>query len=193
MDTDAAKYANSESSVDTTLSGEVSYVKSDLPVDTTQPDAQKFAEIVGVFRDRAKAEEAINALKQAGIGGDTIQLTEHNPEVNVASGADTSEEGVDAFLLGGSGVSDPRRVLVQLRAEGREQEAVAILTSFGSNNSDLPPGTALAEGSIVDVGAEGASKTPATVGPTDSSFGSAQVQARPSDVSITDSPKPPSP
>ena len=192
MDTDAAKYANGESPVDTTQPDEVNYVKSDLPVDTTAPGAEKYAQIVGVFRDWEKAEEAINALKQAGIGGDTIQLTEHNPVADVASDADTPEEGVDALLLG-SGVSDPRRVLVQLRAEGREQEAVAILTSFGSNNSDLPPGTALAEGSIVDVCAAGAAKTPATVGPTDSSFGSAQVQARPTDVAITDSPKPPAP
>lgn len=170
----------------------VNYLKTELPVDTTQPGAEKYSNIVGVFRDRTHAEEAINALKQAGMGEDSIQLTEYNPDGDVAPDANVAEEEVDAFLLG-SGVSDPRRILVHVRAEGREQEAVAILTSFGSNNSDLPPGTALVESSIVDASAEGVSKTPATVGPSESGFASAQVQARPSDVSITDSPKPPSP
>ncbi len=41
------------------------------------------------------------------------------------------------------------RVLVQVLAEGREQEAGAILVSNGANNADLPFGKTLDHGALI--------------------------------------------
>ena len=168
-------------------------------MDTMDTDTAKYSNIVGVFRDRTNADEAIEALKQAGIGENTIELTEYNP--------DGAEEEQDAPLVS-SGISEKgdvislvtsetsaQRFLVHVRAEGREQEAVAILVSCGSNNSDLPHGTALVEGSIVSAeGATGGSATkhPTPGEPSESFFGTAKAPGHPADISIMDSPTPPS-
>lgn len=74
-------------------------------------------------------------LKQAGFQETGLIVYDPHPV----------EEAVDS-----SQVDSGMRVLVQVLAEGREQEAVEILVSNGSNNSDLPPGTKLYHGSIID-------------------------------------------
>ena len=168
-------------------------------MDTLDTDTAKYSNIVGVFRDRSNADQAIEALKQAGIGENTIELTEYNPvgaeeeqsSALVASG--TSEKG-DVISLVTSETS-AQRFLVHVRAEGREQEAVAILVSCGSNNSDLPHGTALVDGSIVSTeGVTGGSATkhPTPGEPSESSFGMANAHGLPADVSIMDNPTSPS-
>jgi hypothetical protein len=81
------------------------------------------------------------------------------------------------------------RVLVQVLAEGREQEAVAIMVSNGANNSDLPPGKKLSHGSLIgstdETDAQGAThSTPG--GPSDSFYATAQAPGHPNDISVMD-------
>ena len=168
-------------------------------MDSMGTDTAKYSNIVGVFRDRAHADQAIEALRQAGIGENTIELTEYKPvgaeeeksSALVASG--TSEKGDVISLV--ADTTSAQRFLVHVRAEGREQEAVAILVSCGSNNSDLPHGTELVEGSIVST--EGATSGSATKHPTpgepsENFFGTAKAPGHPADISIMDKPTPPS-
>jgi hypothetical protein len=91
-------------------------------------EATTYSHMVGVFRERTTAEQALNELKQAGFW--ETELTVYDPH--------PAEEPVDSSM----------RVLVHVLAEGREQEAVAILVSHGANNADLPLGTELYHGSI---------------------------------------------
>lgn len=87
--------------------------------------------IVGVFRDRAKADYAIDGLKQAGFREDQIKLAVYSPQ--------TAEDS---------------RFVLTVIAGDREQEAFGILFDNGANNADLPPGTVLEHGSIVSSQAE---------------------------------------
>ncbi|HEV2581914.1 MAG TPA: hypothetical protein VGT44_13755, partial [Ktedonobacteraceae bacterium] len=96
---------------------------------TVHPD---YSNIVGVFKEREPAEQALEALKQAGFKEE--QLTVYHQD----------EVPTDAAEL-----TSATRFLIHVRAEGREQEAVAILTKHGSNNADLPTGTKLAHGSLI--------------------------------------------
>jgi len=93
-----------------------------------------YSHMVGVFRERSNAEQALNEFKQAGFQETGLTVYDPHP----------AQEAVDS-----SRVDSGMRVLVQVLAEGREQEAVEILVSNGSNNSDLPPGTKLYHGSII--------------------------------------------
>ncbi len=99
----------------------------------THEDAP-YSRMVGVFRERANAEQALNELEQAGF--QETELTVYDPH--------PAEEPVDS-----SQVDAGMRVLVHVLAEGREQEALGILVSNGANNSDLPFGTDLSHGSII--------------------------------------------
>ena len=90
--------------------------------------------MIGVFRERTNAEKALNELSQAGF--QETELTVYDPH--------PAGEPVDI-----SHVDPGIRVLVHVLAKGREQEAVGILISNGANNSDLPFGTDLSDGSIV--------------------------------------------
>ena len=93
-----------------------------------------YSYMVGVFRERTNAEQALDELKQAGF--QDTKLTVYDPH--------PAEEPVET-----SQVDSGMRVLVHVLAEGREQEAVGILAGHGANNSDLPFGTDLSHGSIV--------------------------------------------
>ncbi len=97
----------------------------------------EYSNIVGVFRDRKKAEQAIEALKQAGISDDQPQLTVYEPHAGEAAADSTGFESVKRFI-------------VQIRAVGREKDAVEVLIGCGANNSDLPLGTTLVHGSIIN-------------------------------------------
>jgi hypothetical protein len=99
----------------------------------TQKDTT-FSRMIGVFRERTRAEQALNDLKQAGF--QETELTVYDPH--------SAEEALDS-VQDDTGM----RVLVQVLAEGREQEAVAILVSNGANNADLPFGTTLDHGSLI--------------------------------------------
>ena len=91
------------------------------------------AEVVGVFRDQTSANQAVEALKQAGIGDAQIRLTGYDPH-----------EGGDSPYA-----AEMKRIIVHVEAEGRETEIVDILVNNGANNGDLPPGTRLEHGAIV--------------------------------------------
>src|SRR5712691_9886919 len=52
--------------------GRFSQIRKESLMSTTD-----FSDIVGVFRDRSQADEAVDELKQAGFADDEIQLTEY--------------------------------------------------------------------------------------------------------------------
>ena len=120
-----------------------------------------YSQIVGVFRDRTQADRAVEELKQAGIGEDQIEVTEYILR--------TTEEAESTARYNAN-----TRVIVHVQAEGKEQGAVGILVQNGANNADIPPGTQLVRGSIVDADSETADlipEQPADVGSTGSFFG----------------------
>jgi hypothetical protein len=85
--------------------------------------------VVGVLRDRAKADRAIDELKQAGFKDDQLSSTVYT--------LDQEPENT--------------RIVVTVKADGKKEEdkAFAILFDNGANNADLPPGTILKQGAIV--------------------------------------------
>jgi hypothetical protein len=88
--------------------------------------------IVGVFRDHAKADHAVEELKQAGFGED--QITSNVVSLHTAPEEQTHEN---------------TRIIVTVKADGRDKLAFGILFNNGANNSDLPPGMALKHSKIV--------------------------------------------
>jgi hypothetical protein len=116
-------------------------------------DTAKYAHIVGVFRDRAKADQAVEAIKQAGMSD--VDLTVYDPQAagvvdtpvdaGEASAIDTSVD--TSAVETATRLATATRFLVHVLAEGREQDAVGILG--GANNAAIPPGTMLVHGSIV--------------------------------------------
>ena len=112
--------------------------------DTTDTlDTAKYAHIVGVFRDRAKADQAVESLKQAGMSD--VELTVYDPQA--AGVVDTSVD--TSAVETATRLATATRFLVHVLAEGREQDAVGLLADCGANNADIPPGTLLVHGSIV--------------------------------------------
>ena len=105
-----------------------------------------YAHVVGVFRERSNAEQAIDKLKQLGIGEDQIQLTEYKLE-NTERASSLSQE-------------TNKRLIVNVEANGKEQEAVGILVNHGANNADIPPGTELVHGSLISSNSESADLNP---------------------------------
>jgi hypothetical protein len=93
--------------------------------------------IVGVFRDHAKADHAIEELKQAGFREDQITSAVHS--LQPAQEAQTPENS---------------RIVITVQAEGRDQQAFGILFNNGANNADLPPGMELRHSEIVGSQAE---------------------------------------
>ncbi len=84
--------------------------------------------IVGVFRDQAKAEYAVEQLKQAGFSDKQVKSKE------VGLHADSEEQ-----------TPENTRFIVTVKAEGKDEEAFGILFSSGANNADLPPGVSLSD------------------------------------------------
>ena len=89
--------------------------------------------IVGVFRDQAKAEHAMEKLKQAGFTNDQVKS-------KIVSLHSASEEQSP----------ENTRIIVSVKAEGKDKEAFGILFTSGANNADLPPGVALSDSRIVN-------------------------------------------
>ena len=106
-----------------------------------------YSHVVGVFRERSKAEQAIDKLKRIGIGEDQIQLTEYDLQ-NTVGVSDLSRQETN------------KRLIVNVEANGKEQEAVGILVNNGANNADIPPGTELAQGSLVRSNSDSADLNP---------------------------------
>ena len=95
------------------------------------------APIIGVFRDRAKADNAVVELMQAGFREDQIQSA-------VVSLQTVPEEQTP----------ENARIIVTVKAEGKDKEAFGVLFNSGANNADLPPGMSLIDGKIVSSQAE---------------------------------------
>ncbi len=88
--------------------------------------------IVGVYRDHAKADQAVEELKQAGFREE--QITSAKYSLEPAQEVQTPENS---------------RIIVTVTPEGRDQQAFGILFSNGANNADLPPGMVLKHGKVV--------------------------------------------
>ncbi len=170
-------------------------------MDTTDTrDTAKYAHIVGVFRDRAKAAQAVEALKQASMSD--AALTVYDPQAAGvvdtpvdAGEASTMETPVDTSAVEtATRLATATRFLVHVLAEGREQDAVGILAACGANNADIPPGTMLVHGSIVSADeasaqrvAEKLTETP----PTESFFGTAKAPGHSNESSRMEYPNTP--
>ncbi len=102
-----------------------------------------YSDIVGVFRDRSQAEEAAGELRQAGFAQDTIELKEY--ELQGAAEPLTTNPTLQP---------SNKRVIVHVKAPGKEQEAVGILAHHGANNADIPVGTQLVHGVLVGTGVQ---------------------------------------
>jgi hypothetical protein len=84
--------------------------------------------IVGVFRNHANADHAVEELKQAGFTEDRI--TSKVISLHSAPEEQTPEN---------------TRIIVTVNADGKDKQAFGILFSSGANNADLPPGMSLEE------------------------------------------------
>lgn len=122
-------------------------------------DDHRYSHVVGVFRERADAEQAIEALKRASFSEAQMRLIAYSPN------------------LDGETHNPRQRFVLHVEAEGREQEAVGIMASCGANNADLPVGTTLEHGAIVDSGMEGTERVPEELlyGNSDHFFGDTQL------------------
>jgi hypothetical protein len=89
--------------------------------------------IVGVFRDQTKAEHAVEKLKEAGFTDG--QITSKVVSLHAASEEHAPEN---------------TRIIVTVKAEGKDKQAFGILFTSGANNADLPPGISLSDSRIVN-------------------------------------------
>ena len=137
-----------------------------------------YSEAVGVFRDHTRAARAVDALRQAGIGDAEIQVTVYG----------LHEGGPSRHA------SEMKRIIVHVRAAGREADAIGIFFSYGANNADLPPGTRLEHGSIIGAKPETVdliARGPATGGASNSLFGEMTAPGHPDEIIIADNPNAP--
>lgn len=102
--------------------------------------------IVGVFEDRAQADQAVNELRSAGFSDDHINLLVRSASVAGEDSivdeqrTETEEESTAAEMIPTVFKSKPEvtRTVVTVQAQGREQEALAILHRNGANNANIP-------------------------------------------------------
>src|SRR5437764_2020321 len=133
-------------------------------MENTQPST-----VVGVYRDHAKADRDIEDLKQAGFREDQFSSTLYK--------ADTAENS---------------RIVVTVKVDGRDQQAIGILFDNGANNADLPPGMILEHGTIVSAQGETIDLVPEPrVGASfskDSFFAEAKEANNSDEIEIMDNP-----
>ena len=86
--------------------------------------------VEGVFKNQEDANQAIQELRQVGFGEDQINSKHYTMK----------NEGMPP---------DMTRVVVAIMAGDRHQEAADIFVKNGANNSDLPAGATLDQGTIV--------------------------------------------
>jgi PASTA domain len=82
--------------------------------------------IVGVFKDQAKADQAVEELKQAGFTEDRI-----------------ASKVVSQQTAPGEQTAENTRIFVTVSANGNEKQAFGILFNSGANNADLPHGMSI--------------------------------------------------
>ncbi|HXZ04774.1 MAG TPA: hypothetical protein VEH81_08060 [Ktedonobacteraceae bacterium] len=131
------------------------------------------APIVGVFRDHAKADQAVEELKQAGYRED--QITSRVVSLHSTPAEQTPEN---------------TRIVVTVRTDSEDNQAFGILFNNGANNADLPSGMALIDGKIAGSQAETVDLVPEpTLEATfdeDSYFGEVEVPGRADEPGILD-------
>lgn len=134
--------------------------------------------LVGVFRDRTKADRALEELKQAGFSDDQLSSTVYSFK--------TTQEAQE---------SEHSRIVLTVKTDGRDQQAFAILFDNGANNGDLPPGTVLEHGTIVSAQPETIDLIPKpTVEASfsnDSSFAEVEEPGHPGEPEMMDNPNAP--
>lgn len=102
------------------------------------------ATIIGVFKIQAQAEQAVNELHSSGFSDEQIHLAVyHAPGVaeDLITDAKRAEagEGRTTETPGPvTGTSEVTRTVVTVNAEGKAEEALAILLRHGANNADIP-------------------------------------------------------
>ena len=139
----------------------------------------EYSDIVGVFRERSQAEEAMAELQQAGFAGDAMDLKEYE-----------LQGGVETLTSNPVLQPSNRRVIVHVNAPGKEQEAVGILAQHGANNADIPVGTQLVHGVLVGTGVQSPDLIPGQaneVTPPDDLFEEGQVPGVPIEPGKQDS------
>ncbi len=141
--------------------------------------------IVGVFRDHAGADLAVEQLKQAGFSAEQIQTTAYHPE------GDTTAEALqqdDAPIVPGTGGGS--RFVVAVNAGDREQEAVGVMVRNGANNSDIPSGMVLENGELVSGQGESTGYTSGRDAANDPStntfFGEVKDEEHPGEIDMMD-------
>lgn len=137
--------------------------------------------IAGVFRDHARADHAVEQLKQAGFSEEQCSSTVYS----LGSGGK-----VIAAVEHAPGTRESRFVVAVHHADGREGEALSILLRNGANNTDLLPGIALVNGVLVSEHPETTDLIPEqNVDATAASysfFGEAQNPGHPGELGIED-------
>ncbi len=101
--------------------------------------------IVGLFEDEVQADKAVNDLHSAGFSDDQIDLVIRSTGAGDEDIlADKQSTGTDGYTTGGAIPTvigrkpEVTRIVVTVRAVGREQEAVSILHRNGANNANIP-------------------------------------------------------
>jgi rhodanese-related sulfurtransferase len=137
-----------------------------------------YSDIVGIFRDRSQADQAVDELKQAGFSRDEIQLTEY--ELHGA---------VETFSSSPSLQPSSKRIIVHVKSPGREQEAVGIMAQHGANNADIPAGMKLDHGTLTSSNAETVDLVPGQSNEASSSddlFGEVTLPGQPGEINSKD-------
>ncbi len=137
-----------------------------------------YSDIVGVFRDRSQADQAVDELKQAGFSTDEIQLTEFE-----------LQGAVETLSSSPSLQPSNKRIIVHVKSPGREQEAVGIMAQHGANNADIPAGMKLVHGTLTSTEAETVDLVPGQSNeesPSSSFFGDPITPGHSNDISIMD-------
>lgn len=83
-----------------------------------------------------------------------------------------------------------KRIIVHVKAPGKEQEAVGVMAQHGANNADIPAGTKLVHGTLVDTNDETADLVPGQAneaGYSDDLFEAAKVPGHPGETSQQES------
>ena len=99
--------------------------------------------IIGVFRDHAKANSAVEELKRAGFGDNQIRSS----VVSLQSAPEKQ-------------TPENTRIVVAVNPDGNDKQAFGILFNNGANNADLPPGMRLKDGKLAESQAESADLIP---------------------------------
>lgn len=93
--------------------------------------------IVGIFRDQVQVDRARYELRRAGFRDD--QITSKFYHFGSTGAVHHAVE------LG----SEQSRIVVAVRAEDRDRDALRILMNNGANNIDLPAGIVFQQGALV--------------------------------------------